>query len=86
MLAKMTGSWECCRGGHTGNVNCDPEDEADLADIVLLIDHVYTSPTSLCCPEEANVNGDLEGKISLADIIRLIDHVYVSQEPTAPCP
>jgi hypothetical protein len=86
MLAKMAGSWECCSGSYTGNVNCDPEDEADLADIVLLIDYVYTSPAPLCCPEEANVNGDVEGKISLADIIRLIDHVYVSQEPTAPCP
>jgi hypothetical protein len=78
----------CCgqlTGGKTGNVNCDPEGGRNLADITLLIDHVYGDRLPLCCPTNGNVDGDPFGKINLADITRLIDHVYVSKSETDPC-
>jgi hypothetical protein len=79
----------CCgryTGGYTGNTDCDIDGKRNLADITVLIDHVYISKTNLCCRENGNVDGSLDGKINLADITALIDHVYISKLPTAACP
>jgi len=75
----------CC-SGITGNIDCDPEHKANLADITRLIDRIYLSKVPLCCFASGNTDGDPEWKINLADITKLIDHIYLSKEPTAPCP
>lgn len=75
----------CCTG-LTGNIDCDPEHKANLADITRLIDRVYLGKTALCCFASGNTDGDPGWKINLADITKLIDHIYLSKEPTAPCP
>lgn len=75
----------CCVG-LTGNIDCDPEGKANLADVTMLIDKVYITKPELCCEAAGNTDGDPEGKINLADISRLIDHIYVSKADTAPCP
>jgi hypothetical protein len=80
---------DCCgryTGGYTGNTNCDTEGKRSLADITILIDHLYLSQDPLCCRANGNVNGSLDGEITLNDIMRLIDHIYISAEETAPCP
>lgn len=78
----------CCgayTSGQTGNTNCDSDGKRNLADITLLIDHVYISKAELCCNENGNINGDVDGKRNLADITVLIDHVYISKTETAAC-
>lgn len=78
----------CCgefTEGYSGNVNCGTDGKRNLADITRLIDHVYISKTSLCCPSSGNTDGDFQFKVNLADISRLIDHVYLSKTETAPC-
>ena len=78
----------CCGqyvGGKTGNVDCDTEGRRNLADITLMIDHVYISKTDLCCEKNGNVDGDPSGNKNLADITKLIDHVYLSKVETANC-
>jgi hypothetical protein len=78
----------CCgyySSGQTGNTDCDSGGNANLADITILIDHVYLSRTSLCCQANGNVDGSTDGIITLNDITKLIDHVYISHAETATC-
>lgn len=78
----------CCgtyTNGFTGNTDCGTDGRRNLADITVLIDHVYINKGPLCCDEEGNVDGDPKGKKNLADITALIDHVYINKPPTAPC-
>ncbi len=75
--------WDC--GNKTsGNIDCDPTDRVDIADLTNLIDHLYLSGAPLCCPIEANVDGD-QG-VDLGDVSRLIDHLYISFQALAPLP
>ncbi len=79
----------CCgryTGGITGNIDCDTEGDRGLADITLLIGHIYINHQPLCCPANGNVDGDSENELSLSDITRLIDNVYINHTPCAPCP
>jgi hypothetical protein len=75
----------CCLGLR-GNVNGDPEERINLADISDLIDHVYLSQAPIPCPEEGNANGDPQGVINLADITCLIAHVYLGSGGIHYCP
>jgi parallel beta-helix repeat protein len=74
----------CCCSGHTGDVDCDHD--RNLADITLLIDHVYITHRYLCCPASGNTSGDPDGKVNLADITDLIDLIYLTHKEVAPCP
>ncbi|RMF94466.1 MAG: hypothetical protein D6741_12600, partial [Planctomycetota bacterium] len=74
----------CCVGT-TGNINGDPGDIVDVADLTTLIDHLFISFTPLGCPEEGNVNGDPNGDVDVADLTSLIDHLFISFTPTAAC-
>ena len=78
----------CCgrfTGGFTGNVDCDPGGNRNLADITRLIDHVYISHSPICCPSNGNVDGDPSGDVNLGDITRLIDLVYIGKAQPAAC-
>lgn len=79
--------WEgCCgesTGGFPGDINCGGDGKRGLADITVLIDHVYISKNSLCCFENGDVNHN--GVINLEDITMLIDHVYMAKEEFEPC-
>lgn len=74
----------CCVG-RAGNVDMDPNDIIDIADMTVLIDHLFISLAPLECPEEANIDGDPNGVIELADLSFLIDHLFISLVETAPC-
>lgn len=75
----------CCVG-LTGNVDDDPLELVTLADITLLVNHVFVTFEPLPCPAEANTSGDPEGTLNLTDITRLINALYIAPFPaTAPC-
>jgi len=65
----------CC-DGFTGNVDGDPEDRVDIADLTFLIDHLMINFPNLVCPGEGNVDGD--GGIDIADLTLLIDHLFIN--------
>lgn len=72
--------------GTVGNVNCDYADEVTLADVAMLIDHLFISNLRLPNLEEANIDGDPAGEISLADISYLIDHLFINYPALPLCP
>jgi hypothetical protein len=74
----------CCLG-RTGNVDQSPHEQPDVADLTLLIDHLYVTGKSLPCSAEANLNGDNNGDVDILDLVALIDYLYISREPPAYC-
>lgn len=74
----------CCIGV-TGNIDCDPGNTVDIADLTVLIDHMFISLNPLCCRESGNVDGDPTGEVGLADLTTLIDHLFINLLPTAAC-
>jgi hypothetical protein len=62
--------------GSTGNVDCDSLDIADIGDITALIDHLFISFSSLCCPAESDL--DESGTVDISDLTVLIDHLFVT--------
>ncbi|MBN1211388.1 MAG: S8 family serine peptidase [candidate division Zixibacteria bacterium] len=77
-------SYGGCCAGLTGNVDCSATEEPDISDITRLIDYLYISHASLCCPEEADTDGN-GGEPDISDITAIINYLYVSQVPLAAC-
>ncbi|MFZ5980137.1 MAG: SBBP repeat-containing protein [Candidatus Zixiibacteriota bacterium] len=75
----------CCCIGDRGNVNCSAVEQPDISDITRLIDYLYLSHASLCCPDEADANGS-GGEPDISDITALIDHLYISHRILPACP
>jgi hypothetical protein len=79
----------CCQGS-VGDVDCDQDDDADLADIMALIDFLFLGGPSPCCMAEADIDqsggqGPAKVHISLGDVAWLIDHLYISNQPLPVC-
>jgi len=74
----------CCIGS-TGNIDGDPADIVDIADLTFLIDYLFINFPPLVCPEEGNVDGDSIGIIDISDLTFLIDHLFINFPPTASC-
>lgn len=71
--------------GSTGNVDCDQMDSVDIADLTVLVDHLFGSFAPLCLPGEGNVDGDPLGSVDVGDLTRLVDHLFISFAPLAAC-
>ena len=74
----------CC-AGLTGNVDCDPNVLVDIADLSVLIDHMFVGLSPLCCGDEANIDRDPEGIIDISDLSLLIDFLYINFAPLSAC-
>lgn len=86
LIFKMTGlanGPSCCLG-QSGNIDCDPCNRIDIADIARLIDYEYISFNPLCCVSASNTDAD--AGVDIADITALINYLYVDFVPTATCP
>ena len=77
------GAYHGCGWQWSGNVDCDPSQLVDIADLTRLIDYLFVSRDSLCCEGEANCDGS--PGIDLGDVTRLIDYLFVNRTPPAPC-
>lgn len=73
----------CCCTGTRGNVDCDFGDIVDVADLTILIDHMFISMDPLPSVDEANIDG--EGKIDIADLTLLINFLYCDGAPLPAC-
>ncbi|MCH7491589.1 MAG: hypothetical protein IID05_12965 [Gemmatimonadetes bacterium] len=74
-----------CYLASTCNVDNDPGDIVDIADLTTFVDHLFIGLQPLCCAEEGNIDGDAMGVVDLADLTLLIDHLFISLVPTAAC-
>jgi len=90
LIKNIMGTPGCCIG-FTGNVDCNMEEDPDISDITRLIDFIYLSQTSLCCPDESDIDGsgrpfsEPGGDPDITDVTRLIDYLYLAHTPLAPC-
>ncbi len=89
-LPLSTAADPCCLG-RTGNIDCDPEQTVDMGDLTVMIDRLFISLDSYCCPGEADV--DLSGgtdpvamDIDMGDLTVLLDHLFISLNPLPWCP
>ncbi|MDH3891718.1 MAG: hypothetical protein OEV49_11595 [candidate division Zixibacteria bacterium] len=81
----------CCRGG-VGNIDFDPEDRVDIADVIYLVDWMFSDyggdpddygPPPFC-PEEADIDGS--GEIDISDLVVLIEFMFLGGFPMPDCP
>ncbi|MDH3892401.1 MAG: VCBS repeat-containing protein [candidate division Zixibacteria bacterium] len=77
----------CCRGIR-GNIDYDANDQINIADIVALVDYMFTGGPNPPCTGEANVNGDGVGESEpwdINDLIYLIDYMFGGGPPPPHC-
>ncbi|MEA3297499.1 MAG: C10 family peptidase, partial [candidate division Zixibacteria bacterium] len=77
-------SYDPCCVGIRGNVNDDPEDEIDIADLVYLANYMFISGPEPACFPEADINGT--GAIDISDMIYMISYMFQSGWPPLSCP
>lgn len=74
----------CCIGVR-GNVDCSAGDIIDIADLTLLVDHLFLTNPPLCCAEEGNVDASPGGQIDIADLTSLVSYLFITGELPAAC-
>ncbi len=80
------GFWQnfgCCIGIR-GNVDGDPNDLVNIADLTYLVDYLFRGGPAPPCFEEGDVNGD--GDINVADLTYLVDYLFRGGPAPSPCP
>ncbi len=79
----------CCRGIRA-NIDSDLFDVIDIADLVYLVDYMFTAGAEPDCWHEANVDGDLVGDlqqtVDIADLVYLVDYMFDSGPLPPQCP
>lgn len=80
----------CCCVGIRGNVNGDPDEKINIADITYGVQYLFGIPIGPkpTCPAEANANGDPDEKFLISDITYLVAYLFgipAGPEPP-PCP
>lgn len=76
------GSGSCCIGVR-GNVDCDPGQSVDIADLTVLVDNLFITFTPLCCPTEADMV--IDNSIDIADLTFLVDNLFITFPPQPGC-
>ena len=69
-----------------GNVDGDPDDEINVADITFLVNYSFKAGPEPPCLDEANVDGSEDGSINIADLTRLVAYSFKSGPAPAACP
>jgi len=77
----------CCMPPIGGNVDFDPGDAIDIADLVWLVDFMFTGGPTPPCMEEADIDGSGLGlPIDISDLVYLVDYMFNGGPPPAVCP
>jgi hypothetical protein len=72
----------CCIG-EAGNIDCDPEDNVDIADLTALVDHLFVNFSALCCYKEALL--DNNAWVDIGDLTIMVDHLFLNFAPIQNC-
>ena len=73
----------CCTGIR-GNVNGDPGDQINVADLTYLVSYLFKGGPAPPCFEEGDVNGD--GKINVSDLTYVVSYLFKGGPAPADCP
>lgn len=68
-------SSSCCRGIR-GNVDGDPADAVDAADLTYLVSYLFKGGPQPPCSEEANANGGDNKFVNIADVTYLVGYLW----------
>ncbi len=70
-----------------GNVDCDPLDVIDIADLVALVCLMFQS-CDYCCLDEANVDGvgGTSQPVDIGDLVYLVSYMFQGGPPPVACP
>jgi hypothetical protein len=74
----------CC-DGLAGNIDGDPDDLIDIADLVYLVDAMFTMGEMPSCAHEVDVNGDGVGP-DISDLVHFVDYFFSGGASPAACP
>lgn len=81
----------CCigmRGDIDLEPNCTPaEQDADIGDLQMLIEHLFISFAPICCTDEADVApiGGPDGTVDIADLQAYIEYLFITFIPPSDC-
>ena len=75
----------CCLG-QRGNVDSSPDDLLDIADLVYLVDYMFTGGPVPPCWEEADIDGSGGTVIDITDLVHMMDYMFDGGPPPAACP
>ena len=76
---------DCCQGTR-GNVDGDVNDQLDIADLVFLVDYMFTDGPLPICWEEAHIDGGGGSVIDISDLVHLVDYMFSGGIAPAECP
>ena len=73
-----------CFGEIRGNVDCDPEEMIEVADLIALVDFMFDSGPTPGCFDEADINADVA--ITISDLVYLVDYMFTGGPEPPACP
>ncbi len=76
--------YDTCCVGIRGNVDGDPSDQVDVADVTYLVDYMFFEGAAPPCEEEGNVDG--MGGTNIGDLTYLVGFLYFAGPVPPPCP
>ena len=74
----------CCIGT-TGNIDADPADEINIADLVYLVNYMFNGGPVPPCMEETDIDGNGDGP-DIADLVYLVNFMFNGGPSPADCP
>lgn len=74
----------CCQGIR-GNIDGDPLEEINIADLVYMVTFMFQSGPEPPCMKEANVDGDIFEQIDIADLVYLVTYMFQGGPAPAIC-
>ncbi|MDH3890122.1 MAG: hypothetical protein OEV49_03480 [candidate division Zixibacteria bacterium] len=74
----------CCTG-IAGNIDDDPADQMDIADLVYLVDFMFSGGPEPDCYDEADVDGSM-GLLDIADLVYVVDYMFTGGPEPVACP
>ncbi|MEW5993913.1 MAG: hypothetical protein AB1744_05910 [Candidatus Zixiibacteriota bacterium] len=75
----------CCVGIR-GNVDGQPDDQINVADITYLVAYLFQGGAAPPCQEEGNVDGGADEQINVADLTYLVAYVFQGGALPPACP
>lgn len=74
----------CCCIDYRGNIDYDPSDVIDIADLVFFVSYSFDSGPEPECFEEADI--DSSGELNIADIVYLVEYMFSGGPHPPGCP
>jgi hypothetical protein len=74
----------CCVAPIRGNVDGDPTEAINIADLTFLVDFLFRNGYPLPCAEEGDIDGN--GSVNIADLTSLVDYLFRNGPAPPFCP